>query len=341
MTGMPQAPEGTNLLTAYPDRGAWLRARHEGVGASESAALFGLSPYHDRFSLWAKKIGEPPQDDDKDEDDEVLEVEDPAAERMEWGHLLEGPIAAKFEQRTASKLWHFSDYCIARHARIPQMLATVDRFVLEYPARPGEEGTLEIKNSSNFGIWADGPPPVYQCQAQHQLAVTGRQFCVLAVLLGGNRLRFWEVEPNPTFIAELEAQVVEFWEDVKARRAPELTGHKACLEAVKLLHPSDNGAEVTLPEEAATWWAELQSSKAVIKGEKERERLAETRLREAIGDATFGLIPGGLRLSLKTTQRAGYEVEPCSYRTLRAEKTAGEKNKRAFHAGKAAGRKAG
>lgn len=315
MTGLMPENAVRDRLVAHPDRAAWLRARHDGIGASESAALFGLSPYHDRFSLWAKKIGH----DDTADDEEVLEIEDPRAERMEWGHLLEGPIAAKFEQRSGARLWHHSDFCIARHERLPFMLATVDRFILEHPEYPAKEGVLEIKNTSNFRAWQDGPPLNHQCQAQHQLAVTGRDYAVLAVLMGGNSLRFWEIERNDQFIGELEAEVEAFWESVLTRTPPEVTGHKACLEAVKRLHPADNGTEVVLPDEAGIWWSKLMNAKAMESAAEAEKREAEARLREAIGDATFGLVPGGLRLSLKTTTRKGYTsvVEPCTYRTLR------------------------
>ena len=46
-------------LTDYGTRDKWLAARMNGVGASESAALFGVSPWHTPLSLWAEKTGKP------------------------------------------------------------------------------------------------------------------------------------------------------------------------------------------------------------------------------------------------------------------------------------------
>lgn len=344
----PRPEQGLQLVTDYGDRGTWLRARHHGIGASESAALFDLSPSQSRFSLWAKKIGSEPVEDDPTEEEELLALEDPRAERMEWGHLLEGPIAAQYERRTGRKLWSFSDFCIAQHPRLACMLATLDRFVIEAPDRRRqalpEEGVLEIKNSGNVEAWRDGPPQYYLCQVQHQLAVTGRAYGTLVVLLGGNRLRWWDIERNELFITELEEQCAEFWEDVQHKRRPAVDGKKATIEALKKLHPLDNGNTVELEAEAAKWWQQLAEAKDAIKAAEKSKDEAEAKLREAIGDATFGKVPGGLTISLKTTANAGYTsvVAPYSYRTLREVKAPKAANAGAFHAGRrASARKAG
>jgi putative phage-type endonuclease len=331
MSGVPAlAPvQSIEYVTDYQNRAAWLAARHKGIGASDSPALFNLSPYHSRFSLWTKKTGPTPAEDERSEEDEIEALADPRAERMEWGHLLEGPIAAQYERRTKRKLWSFSDFCIAQHPRIPFMLSTLDRFIIEAPDRKGD-GTLEIKNSGDLLAWRDGPPQHYLVQVQHQLAVTGRDYATLVVLLGGNRLRWWDIDRVEGFIEELEHAVVDFWEDVQANRRPAVDGHKATLEALKKLHPLDNGKEVALPPEAATWWQQLGEAKAAIKAAEETKTEAESRIREAFGDATFGVVPGGLRLSLKTIQNPGHTsvVEPYHYRTLRELKGDGPKRSR-------------
>lgn len=303
-----------DTVTDYGTREAWLQARMSGIGASESAALFDLSPWHSRLSLWLEKSGRARRDEPRGEQ----------AERMEWGRTLEGPIAAAYEKRTGRKLWQFSDFSIAQHPRIDCMFATPDRFIIEAPDRQGD-GELQIKNTGNAEDWLDGPPSYVQCQVQHEMAVTGRDYAAVAVLVNGNRLMHWDVERNEAFIAELEEQCRIFWESIKTGKAPAVDGHRATLAALKRLHPLDNGEEVALPAEAAAWWEQVQSIKGAKKAAEDDAEAAEAQLRAMIGPNSFGRLPDGRLLSLKHTSVKArvQEVEAYTYRTLREVKVKG------------------
>ena len=81
-------------LIDYKSRDAWLSARGLGIGASESAALFGLAPEgrESEYSLWAKKAG-------------LVEPDQLDGEWLEWGQILEQPIADRYAKRTGHVLW--------------------------------------------------------------------------------------------------------------------------------------------------------------------------------------------------------------------------------------------
>lgn len=301
-------------LIDYVTRDRWLAARSLGVGASESAALFGVSPWETPLSLWAKKTGK-------------IEPSELDGEWVEWGNLLEAPIATRYEQKTGRKIWQGGPYAVAQHPTIPFMRATPDRWVIDAPDRGGVPGLLQVKNTNAFKghDWDEGPPDYIQIQVQHEMAVTGRTWASVAVLIGGAEFRYFDVERNEDFITELVEQCRWFWGFVEREEQPPLDGTTRTLETIKRLHPSDSGETIALPSEAAEWVSEWESAKAaILAAKKTHEALkneAEAKLLASIGPATFAVLPDGRRLSLKTTSRAGYEVQPASFRQLRIERS--------------------
>jgi putative phage-type endonuclease len=310
---------GTEFVTDYGTREAWLVARRSGVGASESAALFGLSPFSSRLSLWMEKTGRV----------SGWEPEGEQAERLYWGSKLEAPIAETHAERTGRKLWAFSPFSIARHPRIACALATPDRYIIEAPDRRAkglpEEGNLEIKNTANVwgaDSWGEGVPMYVQCQVQHQLWVTGRAYATVATLAMGNRLLTWDIERNESFIAELEIRVLEFWDSVVNDVQPPAEAHPKTLEALKRLHPLDNHKSIALPPEAVEVWDRLLKARAALNEAVKIEQACDIRMRELFGPYTYGLMPDGRKLSFKTTTIAQRTqvVNGYTYRTMRETK---------------------
>lgn len=299
-------------LLDYETRERWLAGRHQGIGASESAAIFGLSPFDSPISLWAKKTGKIMVNDAEREQNKLLK----------WGARLEPTIAAGYQEDSGRKLWKASPFAVGVHPSIPHMMATPDYFIEHAPDRSGN-GLAEIKNVIVWRAddWADGPPIHVQIQAQHQMAVFPDYDYVAAVpLFGGNDDRPVDIERNQGFIDELQEQVKRFWFYVENDIRPPVDASVRTLDTLKKLHPMDNGDEVKLPAEAIAWWDELAKCRAMEAEAKKRKPAAEAPLLAAIGSATYGVLPDGRRLSLKTTSVSGYEVQPNTYRSLRLEK---------------------
>jgi len=306
-------------LIRYESREEWMSARNHGIGASESATLFGLTPNSrdSAYSLWAKKAGMVPQDN--------LDHE-----WLEWGLLLEDPIAQQYSKRTGHVLWTPpTPWCVVQHPRLPFMTATVDRWIIEADGRTGR-GDLEIKNVSAFNMdWKqDGciDVPLYiQAQVQHQLACTGFEWASVAALIGGSHLEIIPVERNDRFIAELEAKIAEFWDMVQRKVPPPIDGKEATARTLKMLHPDDNGQTVALDEDAATTATKMEEHKTKAKEAEAEAKRLENILRDKLGDNTFGALPDGRTLSLKTTARKGYTstVAPTKYRTLKIQEAKG------------------
>jgi putative phage-type endonuclease len=304
------------MLYNYGTREAWLASRRTRVGASEVAILFGLAPasWGSPYSLWAYKTGRL----ERPESDEI------AAERMEWGLELEPLIARRYTARTGRKLWDGGgQYVVAIDPKLDVLGATPDGVIVDAPGMPGN-GVLQIKTTNTFMAhkWDDGIPLHVSCQVQTEMGCLGYQWGSTPVLEGGQRLRWFDLNRDDKFIAEVREAVAWFWGFVKRDQPPPIDGSPATTEAIKRLNPNDSGDEVGLPPEAALWvqqWEEAKSAMATTERlEKERKMEAENKLRAAIGGATFGVLPDGRRLSLKTTER---HIEPRDerFRTLRIE----------------------
>jgi len=282
----------------------WLEQRKLGIGASEAAAAMGISPWVSRFQLWAEKTGKaaPPDLD--------------GVEAIKWGHRLEGPVAEAFEEETGRTVVRNDTNDLLRHPDHLFMIATVDA-LQERDDRAGE-GVLEIKTTSAFNEkeWDPEPPLYYQVQVQHQLAVTGLEWGSLAVLIGGQKMIYRDVERNAKFIATMTELETEFWEMVKAEEPPEPDGSRATLATLKRMYPKDNEETVALPLDAQSWDGELESIKAKQKGLKARREWLENQLIHALGPASIGVLPSGACYSYRKQERSGYTVKPTSFRKL-------------------------
>lgn len=291
-------------------RAEWLAARRRGIGASESAALVGASPWASPLSVWAAKVLPEPEERPEDE-----------REAMQWGTLLEPVVLEEYARRRGIHVRRHDQTRSLDHPRFEQtrMTATPDAY-----DRDG--GVIDAKTTSAYlaGDWADGAPVPYRIQIQHQMAVTGRDHGTLVCLIGGQRL-VWHDEPrNPEFIDALEEICGRFWREyVEPKAMPPADfapggSLAATVRALERLHPDDSGETVILAPEAAEWDARLAEIQEQLRPLEAEKKDLQDRLRAALGPATFGEIlgvPG--RWSWKTQERDEHVVKASKFRVLR------------------------
>lgn len=77
-----------------------------------------------------------------------------------------------------------------------------------------------------------------------------------------------------------------------------------------------------LPREAADLVAEFNAAKAAAKAAKERVEMCEARVRQLIGDAEAGFLPGTDKpvITCKEVERKAYSVAATTYRRLNVAK---------------------
>lgn len=206
-----------NRETIIPnDEQHWLALRAQDITSTESAALFGVSPYVTRFELWHEK-----------RDAATLKL--PPNERMEWGVALQDAIAAKFARDRAFDHRRMDEYMRLADARMGSS------FDFEFGQTVGEgnpryiKSLGEIKNvdfvafrdgwaETEFGIEA---PTHIEVQVQHQMHVSGIAQCYIVALVGGNRVVVLERSYDATVGANIEAAVRAFWRSIDEGIEPE------------------------------------------------------------------------------------------------------------------------
>lgn len=291
-------------MTTPPDSSRWLAERKHHVGASEVAAVLGVSPWSSGYDVWARKTGRIPADLANPE----------AEERMQWGTLLEPTILAETERRTGRRVVPAPQDVHVLHPRVAVLSCTPDGYV-------EDDGLAECKTSLGYGarqVWEEGVPLHYQIQVQQQLAVTGRAYGLLAVLRTGPVLELHRIERHEGAIAMIEEVIPEWWErHVVADIPPPVDAHPATVRALEALHRGSISGVIDLPDESEEWARLLEDIKAKRTQLDEDERAVKAQIKAAIGAAEAGRLPGGGGWTWRVVERKEHTVKASSHRELR------------------------
>lgn len=291
-------------LINFDTREAWLAGRRRWFGSSDTAGLLGVG-YADQtpLSVIASKFA------DVEEKTEL--------KRMRIGRLIEPALRRIFDDETGlTCIPPGLTTCVSKTH--PYLGATLDGWT--WHPEFGE-CVVELKNVGGFNAkeWkSDEPPLQYNCQVQHQLAVTGAKLGYLLGLVGGCDPRLFVVERNERFINEvLFGKLADYWRYVERRELPPVDDSAATGRLLAAIWPQDSGVTVHLPDEAAEWDRDLTQAKADLEDAERRKTLAENKIKQAIGEATAGVLPDGVRYTWTTQQRPEYVCKPTTYRVLR------------------------
>jgi putative phage-type endonuclease len=155
------------------NRAEWLKARVEGIGGSDAAAVMGLSPYMTNVELWKIKTGRTVPEDISEKP------------YVKFGTEAEKHIRALFELEHPEYQIDYNQYKLHSNPEYPFIFATLDG---EIRALNGKRGVLEIKTTEirHFGQWKEWEhriPDVYYIQILHQLLATGWDFACVAAYI--------------------------------------------------------------------------------------------------------------------------------------------------------------
>ena len=286
----------------------WLEMRRSGIGASDTASIFGAGYAESSpITVWESKTGEP-------------RGVSPAMQRIfDRSHRMESVIAAEFVAETGFEIVDPGEYTIFRSKdeRYQNLFATLDRVVLDPDHGPIP---LELKNihGRNWAEYEDDEAPLkHQIQCQHQMAVTGAEFAVLACLIGGADLKIFLIERNERFIETMVSQLDAFVALVESKTLPPVDKSEATAKALARIYPADDTTSIDLPPVADQWAEHLATAKEELKAAKKRVVGIENEIKAAIGEATRGNIPSGGGFTWKQQTRKSYVVEESTYRVLR------------------------
>ena len=288
----------SGLLNADTDRDTWLAERRKGIGASEIAAVMGISPWESPFSLYWRKVNG---------------WSYAASAQMEWGTRLEDAIAQKYAHE------HGDDWLVRPAGLMvgpePWILGTPDRLLDTAIPGIGICGVLELKTAHSADEWGepgtDDIPVYYRAQVQWLMLVVGVDWAHVAVLIRGSDYREYEVLRDETDIAAMVDAGREFMARIESSDPPDIDSHSATLATLKRLHPDLEDAEVEVDSDVA---ANFLTAVEMVRQAEQLKQSAEIQLRAAMGPAKRAVC-GGERVAsrsiytVKESVRRAYTVD--------------------------------
>ncbi len=292
----------STAVSPAASRHDWLEWRRGGIGGSDAAAVAGLSPFGNPWTVWADKVGLTP-------------LEGPENRARRAGRLLEPVILEWFEEDSGLEV--LDRQRAAVHPEHEWMRATLDGRA--YPAEPPVPiGVVEAKASNGLdGRWKDGLPEHIIIQAQHQMAVDGAKRAYVAVLLHGDSFLWFQLERDEGAIAQLMEIEERFWSrHVLTGVAPDVDASDQTAQALRRAYARPAGEMRELPPVASELIADyLRASMALTTAKAERQAAAN-RLMTLMGFAEVGTVEGRPVVRWPLVQRRGYTVRPTEYRKL-------------------------
>ena len=125
------------------------------------------------------------------------------------------------------------------------MRANIDREIV------GENAILECKTANQFLAkeWEGEEVPLsYICQVQHYMNVLNKDYCYIAVLIGGQKFIWKRIERDQELIDVPTEQLVEFWENNVIKGVePIIDGSEATANFIKEKYSEIEETQTSLP----------------------------------------------------------------------------------------------
>lgn len=263
-------------------------SREQTIGSSDAPIVAGVSPYSSPLELFYKLHGELPR----------YSTEETRAQK--FGSRLEPTIAEIAAEELGIKIRRSAP---RKHPKHEFMSANLDFEIISNPKGPG---VLEIKNRGSERPFDDLPDDI-RLQVAHQLAVTNREWAMVAVLFRFSDLRTYEVERDK----ELEQYLIEiesrFMMRVRQGQPPDHRWDAESVGLLRMIYPQDSGQTIQLPEQAVLNVEGFLEAKKELDAVEERKALYQGLLQEAIGSASVAELPG-YKISWKST-KAGQKFD--------------------------------
>jgi putative phage-type endonuclease len=278
----PRRGGGTGQL---PRRTSDLGDRTQYLGATDIAAIVGVSPWAAPIDVYRSKV----EGTDKD-----------AGNAARLGLLLEPIIVEEYERQEGVKTRRLNE---VTHRAYPYIKGHPDRIVV------GTDGIMDAKaylhSQREWGEpgTADVPPHV-TVQMQVYMGLMGRAWADVVLFSGSLPLKVYRVPADPVLYDQLIVVAMDFWERHVLLRVPPVVDDSASYRRyLEEKFPRGEDKEVVATPETALLvdeWADLMAQAADI---DKRIDLVRNRIIETMADATVLLAPGG-RVTNKPVPRA-------------------------------------
>lgn len=282
-----------------------LRRRAKALGATDIAALFGISPYKTAYEVWLEKRG-------------MLEHQ-PANEAMQLGLALEPGLLDLAEQKFGPMMRQVPVHCSGA-----PIASTCDGVLTD-----GSNTPVEIKTAGLAGYTADvthwGDPGTdqipdwYLLQVHTQLLCTQAERAYVLALIAGRGVVHYQVDRDDSVCQVIHAKARQWWADhIEGHDIPDFDPPPS-VDVLKRIRRCEGGT-VGFDHDAAQLIHHLEVAKKAYADAKDAVDILKSKIIVRLGTAETAMLPDGRRVEYFQTKRAGYTVEPVSYRTLRIKK---------------------
>lgn len=260
-----------------------LALRKKVVGASEAAAVLGLSPWESPADVYWRKVGDPEPEK--------------ASEAMERGIALEPMLVEWARQQLRLPTSQVLMNCPTTLDDRRPIGVTPDGIIIR--AGKWHEG-VEAKTSSEPALWgepgSDEIPEQYIVQTQTQMEVMGFERVWVPVLILGFRpeTRLYCVNRNAELGDEIANRVTAWWNNHVVARVPPEPGPPP-LDFLKRLRREPKTV-VMLGQQAVELVDEWEKAKAAKKVAEDAESTAKASVMALLGvdsPAEAGVLPDG------------------------------------------------
>lgn len=239
---------GYDVVDVTPDTPEWEQERRNSVGASEVAAVMGLSPYSTALDVYRSKQG-------------VDREFDPLLSFI--GHESEHIIHKWVEDFSGAGVRLLPAF-MARSTEHPFLHASFDRV----SADPFVTWQFKTAHQYTGHKWDEGIPTDIRVQVQAEMLVAGTRRAAVVVWIGGREFRlFWEDRDDAFINDHMLPALTTFWENLQAGVAPAPTN---VAEISTDWHNS--GDEMEAPEELQ---ARIEQRAFLLASAKENEEDAK------------------------------------------------------------------
>ena len=193
--------------------------RSTGIGGSDIGAIMGLSRFRTAYDVFLEKTGQ--------------KASTPDNAAIHWGNILEDVVAKEYQAQTGRKVQRVNK--MMRHPDYEFVIGNIDRAVVN-PDIKGNvrwkdgklttDRILECKTAHGMTakLWgepgSDFIPDSYLTQVQWYMLLTGCKYADLAVLIGGQDFRVFNVARDDALITYMLEYARKFWENTQKGIAP-------------------------------------------------------------------------------------------------------------------------
>lgn len=241
------------------------------IGASDAAAVLGMSRWKTPVQIWAEKTG-------------VVEPDDISKKlAVKLGNRLEEVVAELFTEETGKKVHKVNEAFV--HKDHDFLVCHIDRKI------NGENAILQCKTASAWKAkeW-DGEeiPHEYIIQEIHELAVTGYERAYIAVLIGNQDFKIKIIERDEKLISEIVEKEAKFWNDFIIKNVMPSTVMAGDTDTLLKIYPKSNKNSISLDGKAGKIIESIEQLKYDVKNLESVIDQNENELKAILGENESG-----------------------------------------------------